>query len=92
MNNKINESMQIYIDIIKKYIKNPKKNIDLFNNEDDKCNLIAEKIRDYLMSKLYDYIYPKEPLANDLVFYGQTKKLIWLKPEHLDIKKIYINH
>jgi len=91
MNNKINESMQIYIDIIKKYIKNPKKNIDLFNNEDDKCNLIAEKIRDYLMSKLYDYIYPKEPLANDLVFYGQTKKLIWLKPEHLDIKKIYIN-
>ena len=91
MNNRINESMQIYIDIIKKYIKNPKKNIDLFNNEDDKCNLIAEKIRDYLMSKLYDYIYPKEPLANDLVFYGQTKKLIWLKPEHLDIKKIYIN-
>ena len=91
MNNKINESIQIYIDIIKKYIKDPKKNIELFNNEDDKCDAIAEKIRDYLMSKLYDYIYPKEPLVDDLIFYGQTKKLMWLKPEHLDIKKIYIN-
>ena len=90
-NNKINESIQIYIDIIKKYIKNPKKNIDLFNNEEDKCNAIADKIRDYLMSKLYDYIYPKEPLLEDLGFYGQTEKLMWLKPEHLDIKKIYIN-
>jgi hypothetical protein len=91
MNNKINESIQIYIDIIKKYIKNPKKNIDLFNNEEDKCNAIADKIRDYLMGKLYDYIYPKEPLVEDLIFYGQTEKLMWLKPEHLDIKKIYIN-
>ena len=31
--------------------------------------------------------YPKKQLKTDLAFYNMTKKLGWVKPEHLDIKK-----
>ena len=43
------------------------------------------------MRQIYTYIYPKEQLKSDLDFYNQTKKLNWITPEHLDIKKVYIN-
>ena len=43
------------------------------------------------MRQIYIHVYPKEKLNLDNKFYEQTKKLYWITPEHLDIKKIYIN-
>ena len=75
--------------IIKKHIK---KNKNIFNLQSElDCSAIAAKIEDYIMRQIYIYVYPKEQLKSDIDFYKQTKKLYWITPEHLDIKKIYIN-
>ena len=43
------------------------------------------------MRQIYIYVYPKKQSKSDLEFYNQTVKLNWINPEHLDIKKVYIN-
>lgn len=90
--NKIFKSINLYMDIIKKHIKNPKTNKNLYGNDFAKnCNSIAEKIKDYILRHLYVHVYPADPSDKDTLFYQQTEKLSWITPEHLNIKKIYIN-
>ena len=90
--NKIFKSINMYMDIIKKHIKNPKINKNLFGNDFIKnCNSIAEQIKDYLFRQLYVHVYPEDPLDKDTLFYQQTEKLSWITPEQFNIKKIYIN-
>ena len=90
--NKIYKSINMYMDIIKKHIKNPKSNKDLFGNDFAKnYNSIAEKIKDYLLRQLYVHVYPEDPSDKDTLFYQQTEKLSWITPEQFNIKKIYIN-
>ena len=79
-----------YKSIIKKHLKNSKIN-SLSSKTESAYNEIINKIGDYIMRQIYAYIYPKEQLKSDLDFYNQTKKLNWITPEHLDIKKVYIN-
>ena len=88
-NNQIYQSLNMYMDIVKKHIMNPTKNKDLFDSNN--CEQIAEKIKDYLMRQLYTHIYPENQSVNDIIFYNQTQKLSWVTPENLNIKKLYIN-
>ena len=92
-NNQIYQSLNMYMDIVKKHIINPTKNKELYDFSSDKNNYeqIAEKIKDYLMRQLYTHIYSKEPSINDIIFYNQTLKLSWITPDNLNIKKLYIN-
>ena len=89
--NNIFQSLNMYMEIVKKHIKNPKKIKDLFDLNTDKINSIADKIKDYLMRQIYTHVYPEEQLVNDIIFYNKTKMLSWVTPENLDIKKLYIN-
>ena len=76
------------MNIIKKRIK---KNNILNIESEQECAEISNKIGDYIMRQIYIHVYPKEELKSDIDFYNQTKKLYWITPEHLDIKKLYIN-
>ena len=76
-----------YKSIIKKHIKSSKNLL----KPDAIYTEIADKIEDYIMRQIYIYVYPKKELELDKKFYEQTKKLNWVLPEHLDIKKVYIN-
>ena len=90
--NKIYETLKMYMNIVKNYIKKPLINKDTFiNTSDYDCNRIAEKIEDHIMRQLYIYIFPKDILQLDKEFYEQTQRLDWVTPENLDIKKVYIN-
>ena len=42
-------------------------------------NEIMEKIEDYILRKIYKYIFPNDPLNEDLSFYGLTKSYDWLE-------------
>ena len=87
--NQIYTSLNHYMSIIKKHIR---KNKNIFNLQSESdCLAIAEKIEDYIMRQIYIHVYPKKELKADIDFYNQTKKLYWITPEHLDIKKVYIN-
>ena len=45
-------------------------------------NSINEKIYDYVMSKIYDKIYPIEPYEEDNKIFQQSIRLAWTEPKH----------
>ena len=92
-NNAIFTTFSQYKSIIKKHLKNPHNSkLNLISSKSDSVYTeIVNKIEDYIMRQIYTYIYPKNIFESDSEFYNQTKKLNWITPEHLDIKKVYIN-
>ena len=87
--NGIFKTMKMYMNLVKKRIKEPIINEGLFN---DLPNIgeIAEKIEDHILRQIYKDVFPPEQ-KEDLIFYQRTKCLNWVTPEQLDIKTIYIN-
>lgn len=67
-----------YISIIKDFINNQK----IFED------LILEKIYDYIMSKIYNKIYPIEPYNYDTKIYQQSIRLSWIKLNNLTQMKM----
>ena len=92
-NNEIYMTFFQYKSILKNHIKsptNPKANF-IFTESDNALSLISDKIEDYIIRQIYNFVYPKNQSKSDLEFYNMTKKLSWVTPEHLEIKKLYIN-
>ena len=87
--NGIFKTMKMYMNLVKKRIKEPIINEGLFN---DLPNIgeIAEKIEDHILRQIYKDVFPQEQ-KEDVIFYQRTKCLNWVTPEQLDIKTIYIN-
>ena len=80
-----NEKLKNYFEIIQeKIIKN---NSDIDKNQYE--TIYKEKIKDYVMNKIYDKIYPFEPTAMDNKIYQKSFELSWVEPQLL-IKKDYI--
>ena len=52
---------------------------------------IKKKIEDYILKKIYKFVYPKKSIGFDDRFYNTTRCLDWVTPEQLRIKKEYIN-
>ena len=85
----IYKTMKMYMNFVRKKIKEPSINEGLFNNINN-INEIAEKIEDHILRQIYKDVFPEEQ-KEDKNFYIRTKCLDWVTPEQLDIKKIYIN-
>ena len=74
---KIPEKLDIYFNLIKEYlISNNKIPLSLDIEE------INNKIYDYVMSKIYDKIFPKTNDNDDKIF-NQSFMLSWAEPKHL---------
>ena len=76
-----------YMYIIKKRIKEPIKNKNLFKNITD-SNYLLEKIEDYILRQIYKSVFPTLRKDSDNNFFTKTKSLSWLTPSKLDIKNI----
>ena len=85
----IYKTMKMYMNFVRKKIKEPSINEGLFNNINN-INEIADKIEDHILRQIYKDVFPEEQ-KEDKDFYIRTKCLDWVTPEQLDIKKIYIN-
>ena len=82
-----------YIELLKENILKNKKLIE-YTTESEKENELmkfTEKIEEYIMRKIYKYVYPENSLDEDRAFYIKTKELNWIVPEQFEIKKLYIN-
>ena len=92
-NNGIYSTFDHYKSILRKHIKSPKnpKIILATTKSEPILTELVNKIDDYIMRHIYNYVYPKNQSKLDFEFYNQTIKLNWINPEHLDIKKVYIN-
>lgn len=84
--NKCYATVGQYLGIV--YVILDKSEIFSKDNETEKKNML-DRIEDYIMKKMYNKIFPKKPLDTDKNFYENTLKLSWIKPIHLEIKKIY---
>ena len=67
------EKINNYLNIVKTTLE--KKGIEELDS-------INEKIYDYVMSKLYDKIYPIEPYEEDNKIFQQSVRLSWTEPKH----------
>jgi hypothetical protein len=86
----IYKTMKMYMNLVKKKIKEPVINVGLFNDLTGNISEISEKIEDHILRQIYKDVFPPEQ-KEDKEFYQRTKCLDWATPEQLDIKKIYIN-
>ena len=88
---KIDKIIEKYMDYVKKQIKEPK-NKKLFGEiNDEEIKQIADKIENHIMRHTYKTVFPNMPTESDNKFYQNTRRLDWIKPEHLEIKKLYVN-
>ena len=89
--NHIDKIIDKYMDYVKKRIKDPS-NKQLFGPiKEEEVKEILEKIQNYILRHTYKYVYPHLPNEKDKKFYESTRKLEWIIPEHLEIKKLYLN-
>ena len=78
----IPNKMNNFFNDIKQYLKNKVKN-------ENELNIINDKIYDYVMSRIYDKIYPKVRNILDVEIFENTCKLSWIEPENIIKEKIH---
>ena len=69
--------LNIFFDIIKEHLKNNLK------KEEKEIDIIFNKVYDYVMSKIYQKIYPLEPDPMDLSLTKKTQIFSWIEPKNL---------
>ena len=85
---KIYKTLNDYLNIIELEIN--KSEIFKDESENEKSH-IKNGIQNYILQKIYKSVFPKKPLKKDQEFYSKVCQLTWIKPEMLEIKKIYIS-
>ena len=89
--NQVDKIIGKYMEFIKRQIKDSS-NKKLFGElNDTEMKEILEKIENYILRHIYKDVYPTLQSEKDKKFYEMTRKLEWIKPEHLEIKKLYVN-
>ena len=78
-----------YMEYVKKEIK---ENKNLFGEIKEKeIQEFLEKIENHIVRHIYKYVFPQKKSVKDLEFLQLTRSLDWILPEHLEIKKLYVN-
>ena len=75
----LDEELAKYFNIIRDYLIK-KMN---FDESQDEFEIITNKIYDYVMEKIYEKIYPLEPVIEDNVIFTQCILVSWIEPKHL---------
>ena len=97
---KLSEIISKYMDIVMKKMKENKYIFGEFNEEkdpkkkeerDEEIKGFYKKIENHIIRKIYKYTFPNAPISQDSEIYRITQSLEWIKPENLDIKKLYVN-
>ena len=81
---KIPEKLDEYFNIIRDYLTDEKLTIneELSLNDEKTMQIINEKIYDYVMTKIYDKIYPPDTDQIDNIIFSQSVKLSWTEPKN----------
>ena len=91
---KVPERLDNYFNIIKEHLAANKKfleNEELFINDEKAMQIINEKIYDYVMTKIYDKLYPSESDTFDNLIFSKCIFLSWTEPKNfIKGKKNYV--
>ena len=85
---KIDEILKMYFDELKNLIKK-EKIIQRFSEEEFLS--ISYELENYILSKLYDKLFPKIETKEDIFFYNKICRLNFIKPENVIKDKKMIN-
>ena len=88
--NQIFEIIKQYMEIVRKQFKEPE-NEYLFPDLKDNEKEYSSIIENYIIRDIYKYVFPERMTPKDRTFFYLIRSLDWIKPEHLEIKKLYIN-
>ena len=79
---KLTQKLTNYFNIVKDYLMS--KNSSVYNLVGTKeFDNITTKIYDFVMEKLHDKIFPREPDPSDNKIESQCKEFKWIEPKHL---------
>ena len=87
--NKIYELIGKYMELVVKKIDENKNIFGELKDEEKKG--FYRKIENHIMRSIYKYTFPEKRTNSDDYIFNITKSLEWIRPENLDIKKLYIN-
>ena len=82
---KIPEKLDNYFNIIREHLLANKKfleNEESYINEEKTLAIINDKIYDYVMTKIYEKLYPSESEQFDNSIFSKCVKLCWTEPKH----------
>jgi hypothetical protein len=73
-------------------VKKIKENKNIFGElSGEKLDEFSKNIENHIIRKIYKYVYPPNKSEIDLQIQNDTRTLGWIQPEHLEIKKLYVN-
>ena len=73
-------------------VKKIDENKNIFGElKDEEKKGFYRKIENHIMRSIYKYTFPEKRTNSDDYIFNITKSLEWIRPENLDIKKLYIN-
>jgi hypothetical protein len=79
---KLTQKLTNYFNIVKDYLMS--KNSSVYNLAGSKeFDNITTKIYDFVMEKLHDKIFPREPDPSDIKIKSQCEEFSWIEPKHL---------
>jgi len=87
--NKIYETLEFYLNIVKEQLMKDELFYNIYNNET--IHDVLDEIENYLLKKMYKNTFPESELPKDIMFYEQCLKFSWITPVHLEISEKYIN-
>jgi hypothetical protein len=91
-NKLIYRAISSYMNFVIEKVKRPIINKGLFDKgTEGDFTEIKKKIEDYILKKIYKFVYPKKSIGFDDKFYNTTRCLDWVTPQQLKIKEEYIN-
>lgn len=73
-------------------VKNLAKNEKIFQkfDKDEKIDILND-LENYILTQLYDKLFPFEPTKNDIFFYNKCRRISFIKPENIIKDKRIIN-
>jgi hypothetical protein len=78
-----------FFKIVQEQLKS--KNSSIINLSEQEFNEISSKIYDYVMEKLYDKLFPKEPDQSDIKIHQNCELFSWTEPRHfIKTKTVYV--
>ena len=86
---KISDIINKYMEIVVKKIKQNKNLFGVLT--EDEIELFSRNIENHILRRIYKYIYPSSKSEKDFKILNETRSLGWLQPEHLEIRKLYVN-
>ena len=79
---KLAKKLDEYFEIIEAHFNKKKKHT---NNAKYNYNSFKVELTEYIMNKLYEKIYPKDPSINDTLAFKKCVMLSWTEPKHFII-------